>query len=574
MAATDETRRRWGTGWDLALLVAFVLAVFGSRLTTLPLRGEESRWARVAIEMIQTGDWVVPRQQGEPFLSRPPLGHWMIAAAALAVGDCSPLAVRLPTLLATLATTLLVYAYARNFLSRSGALAAGLVYATFGSVLQLGRLAETEASFTVFLAGSLLVWHWAYVRGRSSPWGWVAGYALAALAALTKGPQAPVYFAGGVGAYLLLVRRDVKTLFSLSHAFGLLTFAALVAAWQIPCMLALDTRSIWALWSADVTSRLGGSGIGATLRRALTFNSAIVASLLPWSLLLFDYVRPSLRRSLGEAKACVAFWATCLVVTLPTCWIVQDGQSRYYMPMFPGVAVLVGVVIDRALAAEPGDVGRWLWDHFQGAIAIAAVGLAVVIGVAGRVSLPLPPELRQPAWAVAAYALAMAGAAWVLWRARGARGVETRRWGAVAAAAVLGVTFAGPVLSMMARKSEDTRTAVARVKALLPPGTKLVSFDSVHHLFAYYYRDPIEYRPLSNEGIMPGPDKSYFVVGRCDAAYKPLPLPYPWETVAVVSCERNQQPHPMHVVVVGRRLGPAEIAARAAQAPAKGSVVR
>jgi 4-amino-4-deoxy-L-arabinose transferase-like glycosyltransferase len=561
MTATAAPKRSWWGEWELALLVVFVLGVYATRLTTLPLRGEESRRARVAIEMKERGDWIVPRQQGEPFLSRPPLGSWVIAAAAAALGKCSPLAVRLPTLLATLATTILLYGYSRVFLSRAGALATGLIYATFGAVLQLGRLAETEATFTVFLAGALLVWHWGYLRGWPQPWPWVAGYVLAALAALTKGPQAPVYFAAGVSAYLIL-RRDWRTLLSGSHLIGLFMFTLIVGSWQIPCMLRLDTTSIWAIWSSDVTSRLGDGGIGAAFARGITFNSAVFASLLPWSFLLLDYCRPSLRQSLGDARAAVVFWGTCVVVTLPTCWIVRDGAIRYYMPMFPGIAVLVGVVVDRALAAEPGSVGRWLWGRFLWTMAATAVVLALLIAAAGRVKSPLPVELTQSVPFAMLYGVSLLLAVALMLRARRAAGPGQGRWGVFAVALVLGLTYNGPLVTLLARESEDTRAAVARVKAQLPPGTRLVSFGPVHHLFAYYYEDPIELRPLSNEGIMLADDQPYFVIGRCDDPYRPLPLPYAWETLSVVSCERNKREKPLHVVVVGRGLHLNEFAAR------------
>src|SRR5262245_7560651 len=110
--------------FDVAILVAFVLACYGLRLGKLSIRGEESRWATVAMEMRRTGDGIVPRQQGEPFLSRPPMGSWLIAAAATARGEFDPIAVRLPSVLAVLATTLLVYGYGRSFIGSAGALAA------------------------------------------------------------------------------------------------------------------------------------------------------------------------------------------------------------------------------------------------------------------------------------------------------------------------------------------------------------------------------------------------------------------------------------------------------------------
>ena len=138
-------RGRWWRESEVLVLIALVIGAFFLRAGDLTIRGEESRWATVAQEMIQSGDWVVPRQQGEPFLSRPPLGNWLIALATLMRGECDAWSIRLPTLFAVLATTLLIYAVGRSFLGRLGAFAAALAFATMGEVLQMGRVAETRA---------------------------------------------------------------------------------------------------------------------------------------------------------------------------------------------------------------------------------------------------------------------------------------------------------------------------------------------------------------------------------------------------------------------------------------------
>src|SRR5207249_5700066 len=192
--------------WEALLLAGIVAAIFLARLPEMSVRGEESRWATVAMEMIRSGEWVVPRQQGVPFLSRPPLGSWLIAVATLVRGQCDVWAVRLPAILATLLTSLLIYGYSRAFLSRFGAFTGALAYATMGQVLQLGRVGETEAVFTFFVSASLLVWHLGYVKQWSDTWIWTAGYGLAAFGALAKGPQAPIYFVVVTGMFLILQR--------------------------------------------------------------------------------------------------------------------------------------------------------------------------------------------------------------------------------------------------------------------------------------------------------------------------------------------------------------------------------
>ena len=110
--------RRWYCEGEFVLLVVLVFAFYMVRIGDLSLRGEESRWAQVAREMLWSGNWVVPCQQGEPFLSRPPLQSWLIAGATLVRGSMDAVAVRLPAVTATLLIT-----HQRRASSRAAALA-------------------------------------------------------------------------------------------------------------------------------------------------------------------------------------------------------------------------------------------------------------------------------------------------------------------------------------------------------------------------------------------------------------------------------------------------------------------
>ena len=109
---------RFWREWQFWVLAGLTAVIYFSRIADLPIRGEETRRAMVAAEILRSGDWIVPREQGAPFLSRPPVASWPIVWATWATGDLSLIAVRLPTILATLLTTLLVYGYSRQFLSR------------------------------------------------------------------------------------------------------------------------------------------------------------------------------------------------------------------------------------------------------------------------------------------------------------------------------------------------------------------------------------------------------------------------------------------------------------------------
>src|SRR5688500_9488746 len=57
---------------------------------------DEPRYAQCAREMLQTGDWVVPRLYGEPRTAKPPLIYWLQATAMKFLGETAA-AARLPS---------------------------------------------------------------------------------------------------------------------------------------------------------------------------------------------------------------------------------------------------------------------------------------------------------------------------------------------------------------------------------------------------------------------------------------------------------------------------------------------
>jgi len=579
-------------------LALLVVAIYGSRTTSLPLRGEEPRRGRVAVEMGMSDDWIVPRQQGLPFRSRPPLQNWLIGLAGMVRGEVDAVAIRAPSILATLLTTLLIYAYTRIWLSRAGATVAGLSYATMGQVLELGGLGETEALFTLLVSGSLLVWHAGFYRRQG--WGWVAGYLLVALGTLTKGPQAPVYFVSTVGVYLLVTRRTRRAL-NLWHVAGIVLLLILWNAWQIPYWHSQGWTGLKTIYGGDVAMRWDDTRWLRMAGHLVAYPLEIVACLLPWSVLLAAYLRRDFRQALlsptgfaGPARDMVVFLAVALAVTFPTCWIAPGARGRYYMPLYPCFAPLIGLVVECCMQAQfdrRGFRGKAQWQRLtrllERGVALLMLGGGLVIAAVSfmpqHLSIAQPKWLAvvyaaastiaQPPWFAVVYMAASIGLAAVVWRQRcpsGSRGGGDQKPGvsdqnlttdhrpptpllrtAWALAIFLGLTYAGVVANTVITVSEESpAVAIARLREKLPPGVRLVSFNCVDHLFAYFWRDPIRQDAWpSNSGDI-APDVVYFCYGN-DA---PLagPVDFAFDKLAEISCDRVHSDRPHRVVVVGK----------------------
>lgn len=542
-------RSKWWLEPELALLVVFVLGAYFTRMTDLAVRGEESRRGLIAREMLMTGDWIVPRCQGVPLFSRPPLQNWLIALISLARGGVDEVAIRFSSDCAVLLTVILIYAYGRTFLTRLGALTAGTAYASMGQVLELGRLGETDALFTLFVSASLLVWHLCYLRGDSHYLTWCLGYLFVALGMLTKGPQAPVYFAGVVGAYLLWMR-NWRFALSRAHLTGIALFLVLFGAWQIPFALQLGAEGAGKMYVNDVGHRFLYATWMSFSTHLVEYPLETLVCLLPWSGLLIVWWNRRFRQTLGKAGTHAAFLAICLLVSFPTVWLPPGSRPRYFMSLYPCVALLAGLVANRVLRTRNAEEWRIVWPIFARGCALAMAGIALAVLV---ISLgDFNTWLKQPPSRAAAYTVGSLLLAALVWQAPARNSALLRRAGVLSIACFVAASYDTILINAIQRTTVDTAGAVTELKWHLPPHTPLVSFGQLHHLFVFHYHEhvPVREWPESTDEVEN--DLQYFCVEPGKLAAEGLP--FPWEQVADISCDRRIQEHPAWRVIVGRRI--------------------
>jgi 4-amino-4-deoxy-L-arabinose transferase-like glycosyltransferase len=546
--------KSWWREGEVALLLLLVFGAYFVRAGALSVRGEESRRAQVAFELLVHNDWVVPREQGDPFLSRPPLQNWLIAASTELLGRRDAWAIRLPSLAAVLATTLLIYGYARRFLPRLGALAAGVAFATFGEMFTTGAQAETEAVFICLVGAALLVWHRGWLDGWPEALTWGLGYGLAALGALTKGPQAPTYFVASSWGYLLLTGQG-RRLLRKGHLLGAAAGLFLLAAWQVPFFLEVGWRDTYAMWSGDSSLRFSQASWASVREHLVTYPFEILGCTLPWSPLLLGFISPAFCRRVRATAPQAGFAALSLAIAFPTCWIPPGGQSRYFAPLYPCLAVLVGVVVQRCADA---DVAGRLAAGWRRYLALLAGLMAATAGAVMFLSLaavnPRLARWAEPLPAALAYAVLALGLAVVLWRVRAAGSPARVRWAVLTLAGFMIAACTGYVTDVRERRSEDVQGAVAALKERLPPGQRLVSLGvPINSNFAYFFGTYIEPRPWPKAADSLAPGETYFCFDR-DQPGRPT-LPFAWEEIGAVPMRRYHDQDDDHsAVVVGRRL--------------------
>ncbi len=442
-------------------------------------------------------------------------------------------------------------------------------------MLELGRLGENEAIFALFIAGSLLVWHGLYARGNWAA-AWAFGGALAGLALLQKGIQGPVYFAAATGMFLL-VRRDWRALFSWQHLLGWCAFAAVWLAWQIPFYLATDWETSVAMWTRTVAHRFTFRGL---LEHWGTYPLETFACLLPWSPLLVGLAFPKFRRSLGDRPTQVAFLITAILITYPSVLIAAHSRGRYFLPLYPCFALLVGFVIERSVSVA-ADTAAWrAWRGYL--LVLAGIVVAVAGGAAVVAFLPQPELAKfqaEPWFAVLVLLPVALAVAAILFVARRRREPRLALAAVTAIAAFLALAHLGVVNAGKARAAADVAAIVGELRGELPPGEQLVSLGAIDHRFAYFYGEPIEQFSWPETPEAAPSDVRYFVFMRRAGdtperrvegrgvtwGHTSGTLPFAWEEVRAISTSRFPDSNPHEWIVLGRvREGAAEVSQRPA----------
>lgn len=360
-----------GKRWLLAIALAMCLALFVCPLVLdIPLFDpDEGLHASIAQEMVERGDWVTPRLQGEPFLDKPILYFWAEALSLKLLG-MDEITVRLPGVLFGLlgvATTALV---AWRLFDRTTGLIAALTYATTILPTAMAQAASHDVALVPWVnLGLLLFWEADRAASRRARVGLTLAVGVVlGLACLTKGLVGVALIGVAYGSALLLLRR-LTWAACLRGVVALAVAAGVAGAWYV----AMELRNPGYLYYYFVERHLLGY-VTETQRHgkaAFWFYVPIVlGGGLPWIAYLPAMARHAWdnRRSLAERHdgASVLLWCWLLADTL----LLSTAQSKmvtYVWPVFPAVAILAAVAWAHLLAGELSPTARrWFGTAFLG----------------------------------------------------------------------------------------------------------------------------------------------------------------------------------------------------------------
>ncbi|MGB9469899.1 MAG: glycosyltransferase family 39 protein, partial [Candidatus Acidiferrum sp.] len=375
-----------------SLLILIATAVFFGCIISPPslMDDVDAVQAQIARNMLSSGDWVIARLDGVPYLEKSPLVYWLMAISYRIFG-VHDWAARIPIALAAVLLAWLTYRYGRWAFGERAAYYAGIVLATCVGLFLFTRILIPDVMLTL----STCLGFWAFQRAtdpeesRYRLWAAILAASLG-VGVMLKGLIALIVVGGGAFVYLAITRQlfSRETWRRLHVVSGTAIFLLIAAPWhiiatlQMPPYLVFTMRSapgeyhgfFWFYFMNEHVLRF------LNLRYPRDYNTVPrpafwllhLVWLFPWSVYFPAVARQSFRAL--DRAARTRLLALCWAGFLLVFFTFSTTQEYYSMPIYPALAMLLG----SAMAVE-NSWTRWGTRVLGAITALCAITIGVLL---------------------------------------------------------------------------------------------------------------------------------------------------------------------------------------------------
>lgn len=372
---------------DLWLFWLFALLILGAGLGLRdPWPADEPRFALVAKQMLESGDWLFPHRGSELYSDKPPLFMWLQAALLWLTGEMR-IAFLLPSLLAALGTLWCVVDLGARLWTRRVGLYAGWALLLAIQFTWQAKKAQIDPLlvFWITLANYGLLRH--VLRGPD--WRmWALGWAAAGLGTITKGV--------GVLALLMLLPAGFASLRHWPsvrlHArdarfwLGPVSFLAACSVWLVPMLVAALGNG-----SADYRAYVDDILLRQTVTRYANawhhgqppwyFLGVALTAWLP-TMLALPWAIPAWKRRLCRRDARYLLPLAWVVLVFVFFSIPSGKRDMYILPALPMLCLALAPLLPGIL--KRANAQRLLLAFVAlFSVALLGAGLAMLFGEPG-----------------------------------------------------------------------------------------------------------------------------------------------------------------------------------------------
>ncbi|MDQ3815452.1 MAG: glycosyltransferase family 39 protein, partial [Armatimonadota bacterium] len=338
---------------------------------------DEGLYATAARQMVESGDWIVPRIGPEVRFAKPPLIYWLQAPSILLFGP-TPFAMRLPSGLAAALTALLLWWWAkRRGVERIGRLAA-MIYVLCPLTMALVRQAIIDSLLTLCFTMTVIGWIEGYRGNRRGYLVMAIGMALATLAKSVMGLALPI----AAFVLWLLLRRDGGEWRRVPWLPAIGLYLLIALPWHLVMWRVTGDAFIQEYFLSNQAQRFMGQKWGH-VQPFWFYIPVLLVGMFPWSafvpLAWWQNLQHLRQRERTDLSCAWAMWASWAVVIIGFFSLSKSKLPHYALPALPALALLAATRLDALWQTRGGlRIGEGV---LFGVIGIAFGAVLTTVGV-------------------------------------------------------------------------------------------------------------------------------------------------------------------------------------------------
>ncbi len=328
------------------IILTLLLAVFAWQQQRPLWEPDETRYATVALNMLDSGDYLHPkRHPDQPHWTKPPLTYWISAAAMGLLGEVE-FAARMPSMIGLLLTLIAGWLCARPLGIRPVWLPV-LILSSTPIVLAGAHYLSTDMLLCGWISLCWACWWRAReVPDQSLPWILLMWLSLS-LAFMTKGPPAllfvlPLFWYSRAGSGVANSRPT-----SLRSGIGTVLFLIVGLGWYLWVIIedpALLSRFVWEETlqrsisdSADRSAEWYGA--------FKVYLPTLLLGWLPWTGWLISAIWRSIRQRKIDSQSRILLVSFCLPL-LVLC-LLRSRMPLYLLPLILPASLMISLQLQR-----------------------------------------------------------------------------------------------------------------------------------------------------------------------------------------------------------------------------------
>lgn len=448
---------------------------------------DEGRNATIALEMMTSGDYLIPKLNKIPYLDKPAL-FFAAEGLAMKLFGKTELAARLPSLLSAVATVILTAWFSAYLFGRKTAWIAGTVCATTPLTMIMARVAIFDSMLSFFIVLAVIAFYRALdSEPASSGFRWplwtMLAWASMALGVMTKGPVALLIPLMVAAPYAVWRRRNL----AIWHVAGWATFLLIILPW----VLSVESRMPGFLRYSLVTETWERVTTDKLHRDAPVwyFLPYLLAGCFPWIMVVLVSRWRTTEPSQKE-KGHLIFLALWVLLPMIFFSLSNSKRPQYILPLIPAIAVLIA----------------WIWSRERppvrgvraAAVSLFVFGSALLLASTSdrwpEIGGDFAAAARSPLLVLGILTMASGILSWMSSRHRRLALV------ALSLPLIMFISVTSPLLAAIA-SSRSSQALAASLRPHFRPDTVLVGVDTFVPSLTFYVERPIRLSTSTGDAL-------------------------------------------------------------------------